>query len=153
MEDKLLQLSILRAQYYALLASFGGLLVMLGLVVSIKINFSAPTLDPQEQISVVKPTDPQYLAGERLFLPNCGSCHAKDMKTAINAPALAGTLERWSEYPEKDLYDWIRNSQQLVEKDHPRAKQLWLKWKPRIMPPFSTLSDEEIEALLVYIGS
>lgn len=90
-------------------------------------------------------------AGKTLFLNNCASCHAKDMKTKLTGPALAGTEERWASFPRTDLYKWIRNSQQLISTGHPRATELWNEWKPTVMTSFASLKDEEIENVLAFI--
>jgi len=91
-------------------------------------------------------------AGKTLFRNYCATCHAKDMKSDLTGPALAGVTERWEQYPKEDLYRFIRSSQQLIkEEQHPRAMELWKKWKPTVMNNFSELTDEEIQALLAYI--
>lgn len=90
-------------------------------------------------------------AGKTLFLNNCASCHAKNMKDKLTGPALGGTEDRWAAYPRTDLYAWIRNSQALVSKGHPRATELWNTWKPTVMSSFTSLKDDEIENILAYI--
>ncbi len=92
-------------------------------------------------------------AGKTLFINNCAQCHAKDMKTKLTGPALAGVEERWATYPKTDLYAWIRNSQAMVAKGHPRATELWNSWKPTVMNAFTTLKDDEIENILAYIDA
>ncbi len=89
--------------------------------------------------------------GKALFQNNCASCHAKNMKTNATGPALGGTQERWADYPEADLYSWIRNSQAMIEAGHPRANELWDEWGPTVMTSFQNLKDEEIAAILSYI--
>jgi hypothetical protein len=69
----------------------------------------------------------------------------------LTGPALRGVPERWAPYPQEDLYSWIRSSQQLLEAGHPRALELWEKWKPAIMNDFPELTDEQIAQLLVFI--
>ena len=96
---------------------------------------------------------PTKEAGKELFLANCASCHNKNMKDNLTGPALAGTEERWSAFPRKDLYAWIRNSQALIATGHPRANVLWAKWKPTLMNNFPGLTDEQIESLLLYINA
>lgn len=96
---------------------------------------------------------PTKEAGKELFLANCASCHNKNMKDNLTGPALAGTEERWSAFPRKDLYAWIRNSQALIGAGHPRAIELWAKWKPTLMNNFPGLTDEQIESLLLYINA
>jgi mono/diheme cytochrome c family protein len=95
---------------------------------------------------------PTKEAGKELFIANCASCHNKNMKDDLTGPALAGTEERWSAYPRKDLYAWIRNSQALIATGHPRANELWAKWKPTLMNNFPGLTDDQIESILLYIN-
>ena len=89
--------------------------------------------------------------GKTVFRNYCGSCHAKNMKSDLTGPALGGVQERWAEYPQEDLYAWIRNSSAMIEAGHPRAVQLWNTWKPTRMTAFPALTDEEIANTLVYI--
>lgn len=102
------------------------------------------TVSPSEHL-------PGYSTGKTLFSANCASCHSKNMKDDLTGPALGGTRQRWSTYPRKDLYEWIRNSQSMIKKGHPRARVLWSKWKPVVMNNFPALTDEQIEYLLLYM--
>jgi mono/diheme cytochrome c family protein len=88
-------------------------------------------------------------AGKTLFVNNCASCHAKDMKTKLTGPALAGAQARWGD--DKELYAWIRNSQASIARGVPRAVQLWAENKPTVMTAFAGLKDEEIENILAYV--
>ncbi len=94
---------------------------------------------------------PTKEAGKELFVANCASCHNKNMKDDLTGPALSGTEDRWSAFPRKDLYAWIRNSQALIATGHPRANEVWAKWKPTVMNNFPSLTDEQIESILLYI--
>ena len=94
---------------------------------------------------------PSADAGKATFRNYCGSCHATDMKTVSTGPALGGAAERWAEYPQEDLYAWIRNSQKLIAAGHPRAVSLWDEWKPNVMTAFPNLTDDEIASVLLYI--
>lgn len=91
-------------------------------------------------------------AGKTLFLNQCASCHNKNMKDNLTGPALGGVEERWAAFPKEDLYAWIRNSQAMIASGHPRATELWAKWKPTVMNSFPALKDEEIGSLLLYIN-
>lgn len=91
-------------------------------------------------------------AGKTLFINNCASCHAKDMKSKLTGPALGGVEERWAAYPKSDLYAWVRNSQAMIAKGHPRATELWNAWKPTVMTSFTTLKDEEIDNIIAYVN-
>ncbi|MBL7806933.1 MAG: c-type cytochrome [Saprospiraceae bacterium] len=94
---------------------------------------------------------PTKEAGKDLFVANCAACHNKNMKDDLTGPALSGTEDRWSAFPRKDLYAWIRNSQALIATGHPRANEVWAKWKPTLMNNFPSLTDEQIESILLYI--
>ncbi len=92
-------------------------------------------------------------AGKTLFLNQCASCHNKNMKDDLTGPALGGVEERWAAYPREDLYAWVRNSQIMVAAGHPRATELWNKWKPVVMNAFPAIKDEEIESILLYVNA
>jgi cytochrome c2 len=102
----------------------------------------------QTQLTILSPTAQK---GKDLFKNNCAACHNRDMQSNLTGPALGGVQERWAAYPRTDLYQWIRNSQALIDAEHPRALELWKKWKPVIMTPSSNLKDEDIEAILTYV--
>lgn len=114
---------------------FLRMFVLMGLMASISLNANAAASAD---------------AGKALFTANCASCHAKNMKTALTGPALAGVEGRWSN--QADLYAWIRNSQAMIKKGHPRSVELWNQYKPTVMTAFPTLKDEEIASMLLYIN-
>lgn len=89
--------------------------------------------------------------GKTLFKNQCASCHNKNMKDNLTGPALGGVQDRWADYPQEDLYTWIRNSQAMIADGHPRAVELWAQWKPTVMNAFPNLTDREIESMLAYI--
>jgi len=102
--------------------------------------------------SVAAQAAPTIEEGENLFIANCAACHNKNMKDNLTGPALAGVEERWAAYPRADLYKWIRNSQSMVTEGHPRAVELWAKWKPTLMNNFPGLTDDQIESVILYIN-
>lgn len=95
---------------------------------------------------------PTKEAGKELFVNNCASCHNKNMKDDMTGPALSGVEDRWSAFPRKDFYAWIRNSQALIGSGHPRAKELFAKWKTN-MNAFPGLTDEQIESIVLFINA
>ncbi|MFN4079952.1 MAG: c-type cytochrome [Saprospiraceae bacterium] len=95
---------------------------------------------------------PSASEGKELFAANCSACHARDMKSKLTGPALAGTEERWAAFPRTDLYKWIRQSQVMIKEGHPRAVALWNEWKPTIMNNFTGLTDNQIESILLYVN-
>jgi mono/diheme cytochrome c family protein len=111
---------------------------------------------PKEQLFCAVVDSPSSLSedaqmGKKLFQSNCASCHNKNMKDNMTGPALAGVEERWSKYPKEDLYNYIRESQKMINSGHPQALIVWEDWKPNVMSNFPNLSDEDIEAILSYI--
>lgn len=94
-----------------------------------------------------------FNSGKSLFRNYCATCHNRNMVDDLTGPALGGTQERWADYPEEDLYSWIRNSQAMISAGHPRAVELWEEWKPTAMNSFLNLTDEEIDNLLIYIDA
>ena len=99
--------------------------------------------------TAVQAQDP--MKGQAQFLEKCASCHANNMKSKLTGPALANTEANWSAYPKEDLYKWIRNSQAMIAEGHPRAVQVWEEFKPTIMTSFPSLTDGDIEDILLYI--
>lgn len=115
------------------------------------IIYGCGTVSPIEEWA----NDPKYKElelGKTLFRNNCAACHAGDMKTNLTGPALGGMQERWESHGGKDaLYAWIRNSQKMIDDgNNQRAKELWQEWGPTIMNSFENLTDEEIDAIIVY---
>ncbi len=88
--------------------------------------------------------------GKEVFVNNCASCHAKDMKTKLTGPALAGVEERWND--KANLYKWIRNSQGLIATGYPRAVQVYNENGKAVMTAFPNLKDDEIDNILAYIA-
>jgi len=90
--------------------------------------------------------------GKSLFKNKCASCHNKNMRDDLTGPALGGYEERWADYPAEDLYQWIRNSQSMINVDaHPRAVELWNEWKPTVMTAFPELTDGDIDNIMAYV--
>ncbi len=92
---------------------------------------------------------PTKEAGKELFTANCASCHNKNMKDKLTGPALGGAQGRWAD--DKSLYAWIRNSQALIAAGNPRAVALWNEWKPTLMNNFTSLKDDDIASILIYV--
>ena len=86
--------------------------------------------------------------GKELFIDNCATCHAKDMKQVFIGPALEGISQRWQS--EKELYAFIRNSQKRLAKKSKKGFCSWKEFEPT--RSFPALKDEEIRNILAYIG-
>ena len=134
-----------------------SLLLLALIVFTILLSFHEKSLnEPPEEVGTCGvsslPMDPLFSQGKVLFKQNCASCHNKDMKNLLTGPALKGAKERWADYPQEDLYNFIRNSQKMIhEQRHPKAVELWGKYGPSVMTSFPSLTDEEIDALFIYI--
>ena len=90
-------------------------------------------------------------AGKTLFRNQCASCHNRNMTQPMTGPALGGVTQRWADYPESDLYAWIRNSQALIESGHPKAVEVYNQHNKLLMNAFPNLTDDDIASLLLYI--
>lgn len=117
-----------------------------------------PVIEKQFACGVISPEDnmpnskePDFILGKQLFRSNCASCHAGDMRTHLTGPPLLDGLEAWSDYPTEDLHAFIRNSQAMIESGHLRALVIWREYAPTVMNNFENLTEEEIDAVLVYV--
>ncbi|MBK8625836.1 MAG: c-type cytochrome [Saprospiraceae bacterium] len=88
--------------------------------------------------------------GKELYKANCAACHSKDMRSAATGPALGGAQAKWAD--DAALYDWVRNSQAMIAKGHPRAVEVWNQYKPTVMTAFPALTDDQIGSLFAYIN-
>lgn len=84
--------------------------------------------------------------GKALFQEKCASCHHPILDGT--GPALLGAIERAPN--KKLLYEWIRNSQKVLESGDRYYKSIYIKYNKTPMNLFPNLTDEEIEAILLY---
>jgi mono/diheme cytochrome c family protein len=89
--------------------------------------------------------DGDVAAGETLFKANCAACHKLDKKAT--GPALRGVA---SKYDTEWLYQWIRNSQGLVNSGDALAVKLFTENNNSVMTSFPQLTDEDIDNILAY---
>lgn len=87
--------------------------------------------------------------GKMLFQDNCASCHSvfKD----LTGPALHGVNERIPD--RKLLYKWVRNPAVVLKSGNVYFNELKKRFGGVVMTPFSSLTDQEIDAILAYIGT
>ncbi len=85
--------------------------------------------------------------GKALFEGNCAACHK--VEGALVGPELKGISDRREE---AWLLKWIKNSQELVKSGDKTAVELFEKYNKIPMPAVS-LGNDEIKAILAYIGS
>ena len=88
--------------------------------------------------------------GKAVFKAKCNSCHNKNMIDAMTGPALGGINDRW-DGREELLYEWIRNSSAVIASGDSYAVSIYNEYNKSVMTSFPELTDEEINALLVYI--
>jgi mono/diheme cytochrome c family protein len=106
---------------------------------------SAPSIQPGAY-QITKKYQSNGIDGKALFLEKCASCH-HPIKDGTG-PALFGAAERAPN--KKILYEWIRNSQKVLEAGYPYYKSVYIKYGKTTMPLFTNLTNEEIEAILLY---
>jgi mono/diheme cytochrome c family protein len=94
-----------------------------------------------------KAADPKN--GMALFIKNCASCHAGDMKTDAAGPALQTAAANWKKAG-GDIYAWINNSAAVIASGQPYAVALYKKWNAP-MTAFPDLKKGEIDDILLYI--
>jgi mono/diheme cytochrome c family protein len=91
-------------------------------------------------------TDEQVIAqGQQLFQNNCSACHSFRQREI--GPNLAGVTTEAS--PEWLMW-FIHNAPEMIKSGDERATRLFADYK-QYMPPFPTLSDAEIRAILAYM--
>lgn len=86
--------------------------------------------------------------GSSIFKNNCAVCHAIDAQ--VVGPALKGVTER---RPLPWLISFISNSQKVISSGDEYAVQLYNKFNKTVMPPFTSLSEDQIKSVLGYIQS
>jgi cytochrome c2 len=90
------------------------------------------------------------LKGKELFKSKiCAACHDAKMKTNLVGPNLTGVEDRWEN--KEDLYQWIREPQKLLDANHAYATQLFEEFNKIPMTPNTSLTDDEIIAILAFI--
>ncbi len=93
---------------------------------------------------------PDAKNGQSLFKANCATCHTKNMKADMTGPALGGVQERW-EGREELLYNWVRNSGEVIASGDAYANKLFSKWNKSVMQAFPNLTNENIDDILLYV--
>lgn len=87
--------------------------------------------------------------GKELFERNCTVCHQLG-KGKLVGPDLQGVTER----REKQwLFNFIHNSQEVIKSGDPIAVKLYEEYNKSLMPPFTQLSDAEINSIIDYISN
>lgn len=85
--------------------------------------------------------------GKELFKANCASCHQVYKRST--GPALHGSVERAPSV--QWIYDWVRNSTDLIKSGDAYANQIYEEYNKTAMTHFPQLSDEDIDDILAYV--
>jgi len=94
------------------------------------------------------PSFSQVPEGRQLFTVNCSVCHTIGAGKLIG-PDLAGLEQR----REREwVFRFIRSSQSMINSGDTEAVKVFEAYDKMIMPDQAALSDEQIEAILLYIG-
>ena len=73
------------------------------------------------------------------------------MRKKLIGPGLnAEILEKYSR---EWLYDWIRNSSELIESGDKQAVAIYEEFNKAVMTAFPQFSNEDIDNILAYIGT
>lgn len=86
--------------------------------------------------------------GKAIFNTNCASCHHPTKSST--GPALQGIT---NEVDMDWLYAWVKNSGAVIESGDKRAVAVYEEYNRLAMPPFPSLSNEDIDAIFEYVDN
>ena len=130
--------------YYSFIAS----LMLLGF--SLHQPTTAPITTNAKSVSSSL-QDTLFAKGQALYKTSCMACHPSSTKGGVGpAPNLVGVQMRWKDYPKEDLFNFIRNSQKMIQEEHPRAVKVGKQWAG-VMTAYPDLSDEDISSILYFV--
>ncbi|MBX5439128.1 MAG: cytochrome c [Thermoflavifilum sp.] len=111
-------------------------------------NAASATSTPASTSNTTASAESAVEKGQELFQANCSACHRIHEK--LIGPPLAGVTKiRSKEW----LYNWIRNSQAVINSGDTAAINLYKEYNQVQMTPFPQLSNEDIDNILAYIDS
>jgi mono/diheme cytochrome c family protein len=134
--------------------SFKGFMLAVLFIAAIKFFSFAYTLyfpiKTPNADTIAKASTPYFFVvnerGKKLFAENCSSCHT--IGKTDNYIDLATVQER---VPDCNLiYEFVRNSQKVIESGAPYFNQLYKAFNKARMPSFSTLTDDDIDDILIF---
>lgn len=88
-------------------------------------------------------------SGKDIFQKTCGGCHRLTDQKMVG-PGLQGINEK---YEQEWLFSWIRNSADLIASGDAEAIAIFEEYGKSPMPGYPDYSDEDLTALLEYIGA
>ena len=100
-------------------------------------------------VSMIMFTHANAQDGKALFKQNCGACHTTTQQKLVG-PGLEGITAKRSE---EWLLKWIKDSQAFVQSGDADAKAAFEAGGKMVMPPFASLSDGDIKAILSFVGN
>lgn len=86
--------------------------------------------------------------GEAMFKQKCAACHRTDSKRMVG-PGLEGINDKRSQ---EWLISWIKDSQALINTGDADAVAVYEEYNKVMMTPFLELSDDEVVAILDFLG-
>lgn len=87
--------------------------------------------------------------GKALFKQSCGVCHTTTEQKLVG-PGLKGITEkRQADW----LLKWIKDSQALIASGDADAKKVFEEGGKSVMPPFTHLKDDEIQAIIDFLAA
>jgi Cytochrome c len=133
-----------------------GFLILVGWFVCFRMfpaDFRADHPPKPEFMDVVMypdPDDPRvHFVGKDLFNTHCSSCH--DLHRAKQHNFFPGVATRM---PGGDwIYDWIHDSQKLIQSGDAYAHKIWEENGKVTMPAFPQLSRPEIDSIMRWINA
>ena len=102
-------------------------------------------INPENNIPIELKT-PNYLLGETLFKANCTSCHK--LYDKLVGPGLVQMVDK---YEREWLYEFIRDSQKMVQEGDLDAVAVYNEYNGSVMTAFPRLTNHDIDAILEYI--
>lgn len=89
--------------------------------------------------------------GKAIFINNCASCHAKNMKTALTGPALGGAFMRFNG-DTAAFTSYLHDQEKYIKrKNDKRIKKLHKDYSYIKKPKFTALNQHDIKNLLLYL--
>ncbi len=94
--------------------------------------------------------------GKELYQNKCASCHKPQQK--LIGPQLYGAKENWVELDdykgksgEEWFYEWVKNSQGVIDEGLPYAKNLYEEYNQQVMTAMPQLTNEKIDQIFAYV--
>ena len=106
---------------------------------------SGDAAEAEPTVAAIQEVDPRVAVGKKIFQTNCASCHKLDKK--LIGPALGGIADKRSK---EWLIAWIKDNNALRASGDQDAIDVFKEYNGMPMTAFPQLSDEDIEALLLY---